>query len=716
MHIKSITLENFLCYYDKKEFLLSPKLNLILGDNGTGKTKFFEAIYWLLNGCEHSQLLNKASAKALHSCETGKNVRVAVSVEAEQWGKIKFVERAFTVRKDEDGQLIVGSAELKSILEDETGRRRVDGTETLKELFPTSIRKYLLFKGESELNIFDNPNALNILIQTFSHGKHYPKYSALGDYLVKKAQREVDKDHSLRGKDAKEVSQIDADIRLITSEIQRDSERLQALTENRDRLKTVVETNEKYVHNAERLGTYDAKINDLEKNISKVRGRISEEYTTYLFDKKWILANFDCYQEAFIEKVKQLDKVRRAEKREFDKQLIEKKTKEKVAKKVADIALGILPLDLPGASYVEEMLEASCCSVCNTPAPPGSDARQYIEERLRLFRTKNEEKQDEEEDEQLYENDYMQELLYLRNKQERSGSLNRSIQAGIKNHLEFNKERKEEVVHLTEKLEKEEQNRNEVLSSSSVAKQKLHDVAASISENMRRLQSDEKGIDNLKLLLNDREGKLRELEKRKDDLARKTVDRFLMTTRDILQQVNTIFHDTHERLYDEFVEKLRSRSNIIFQQINVNVFTGKIVFDVVKENYTNPRIRIKLVDKNSNTFSANQSLNTTMYMAVLFAIADLAQESAQESYPMFFDAPTSSFGEAKTKEFLNIVSDTDQQRIVIFYNFVGQDESGRSFVKEDFKEVKRGKGYLLQLARPFDEHKLETINTLVEEI
>ena len=42
MIIRKIQIENYLCYYDNNNFELSKGLNIILGENGEGKTKFFE--------------------------------------------------------------------------------------------------------------------------------------------------------------------------------------------------------------------------------------------------------------------------------------------------------------------------------------------------------------------------------------------------------------------------------------------------------------------------------------------------------------------------------------------------------------------------------------------------------------------------------------------------------------------------------------------------
>lgn len=49
MIIKRIIIKNFRSYYGENVFGFSNGLTLILGDNGDGKTTFFEALQWLFN-------------------------------------------------------------------------------------------------------------------------------------------------------------------------------------------------------------------------------------------------------------------------------------------------------------------------------------------------------------------------------------------------------------------------------------------------------------------------------------------------------------------------------------------------------------------------------------------------------------------------------------------------------------------------------------------
>lgn len=73
----------------------------------------------------------------------------------------------------------------------------------------------------------------------------------------------------------------------------------------------------------------------------------------------------------------------------------------------------------------------------------------------------------------------------------------------------------------------------------------------------------------------------------------------------------------------------------------------------------------------------SQSLLTSMHISILFAISELASELKEESYPMIFDAPTSSFGETKSAEFLNLIFEIGNQKILLVKDFLVIDENSQ---------------------------------------
>ena len=168
MIIKRIIVENYLCYYGSNSFELSDGLNIVLGENGEGKTKFFEALDWLLSGNKQN-LEALVSAKKLSETEDGESFIVRVLMEVNHAGEKKVISKSFKATKTNDRDCSVSNCLVEGIVENNAGEReQVDGERLLDQIFPHEIRKYSMFKGEAELNIFDSEEALINLINLFS--------------------------------------------------------------------------------------------------------------------------------------------------------------------------------------------------------------------------------------------------------------------------------------------------------------------------------------------------------------------------------------------------------------------------------------------------------------------------------------------------------------------------------------------------------------------
>jgi DNA sulfur modification protein DndD len=103
-----------------------------------------------------------------------------------------------------------------------------------------------------------------------------------------------------------------------------------------------------------------------------------------------------------------------------------------------------------------------------------------------------------------------------------------------------------------------------------------------------------------------------------------------------------------------------------------------------------------------------------MHISILFAISQLVSEIKEENFPMIFDAPTSSFGENKTAQFLNLIYNTGNQKILLIKDFLQTDKQSKTLsIKKEFDQVKRNRAFWVKLERPFDPYNLKTINTQV---
>ncbi|GGD13609.1 AAA family ATPase [Hyunsoonleella pacifica] len=713
MIIRKIEIDNYLCYYDTNPFVLSEGLNIILGENGEGKTKFFEAVDWLFNG-ENEDLELLVSAKKLSETETGESFRVRVSMTVEQYGDNKIITRSFVARKEKENQCSTSSFMIEGIEENNLGERsQVDGATLLDRIFPFQIRKYSMFKGEADLNIFESDNALVNLINLFSEAKHYDKYSEKGTFLREKAEKAVEDSAKLDKKNANLYKKLEGEISLLQKEKAKYEVHLNSTDEEIRKIEGNLQSAASHVKNADALETLNKRIKEIEQNISSLNGQIDENYTTSLFDENWILVNFEPYHKEFAKKVSKHSIRRRELQSEFDKEkgikLGEKKAK-------ADLLNNAVPLPtgVPSKAHMEEMLKDEICKVCNREAKKGSDAYEFMMERLKTYlESQVVDETEDEEDEPLFKLDYTNRLENLSISHEDNLKNLRSIRTKIKELFEFNSDRKKEIEELNEQLEKEKLERERILGNSSIAEEKLIDVL----KNYNAWQDDLKNRNRDQLRYTSEyekiEAQLKIKKEEKDKIDTDSANSFLIKTRNILRDIETIFLDTKEKKFDEFIEKLQSKSNTFFKKINIDAFTGTIVF-IRRNKISRTIVEVELQEDGRVFYKPNQSLLTSMHISILFAISELATETKEENFPMIFDAPTSSFGENKTAQFLNLIFETENQKILLIKDFLNTDKTTKALsIKKEFESVRRNKAFWVKLERPFDPNNLKTINSQV---
>ena len=718
MIIKKIQIDNYLCYYDTNTFILSEGLNIILGENGEGKTKFFEAFEWLFNG-ENRELEMLVSAKKLDETQIGDSFRVRVSMTVEQYGQKSIITKSFLVIKEKANECSTSSFMIEGIEENSSGERnQVDGTVLLDRVFPFQIRKYSMFKGEADLNIFESDSALVNLINLFSEAKHYDKYSEKGIFLREKAEKAVEDSSKLDKKNAGLYKKLEGEILLIEKEKAKYLVHLNSTEEEIRKIEGNLQLAESHVSNADTLQTLNKRIKEIEGKISSLSAGIDENYTTSLFDENWILVNFESFHKEFADKVSAHSKKRRELQSEFDTQkgikLGEKKAKAELLNNAVP-----LPVGVPSKAHMEEMLYDKICKVCNRPAhSKGSEeeikAYNFMMERLKSYLESQVVKESEDEtDKPLFKLDYTNRLENLSISHEDNLKNLRLIRTKIKELFEFNNHRKNDIEELNEQLEKEKTERERILGNSSIAEEKLIDVL----KNYNAWQNDLK-IRNLDQVNYTAEFKKLEAylvlkKEEKDKIDTNSANSFLIKTRNILRDIETIFIDTKEIKFDEFIEKLQKKSNNFFKRINIDAFTGTIVF--TRRNKVNRTIVEVELQENGRTFyKPNQSLLTSMHISILFAISELASEIKEENFPMIFDAPTSSFGENKTAQFLNLIFETDSQKILLIKDFLHTDKATKVLsIKKEFENVRRDKAFWVKLERPFDSNNLKTINSQV---
>ena len=710
MIIQSVTLENFQCYYGKKEFEFNSGLNIILGDNGEGKTKFFEGLSWLLDG-DRYDLEKLVSKKKLSEEYNNEPFTVSVSMKVNMNDQDYNFRKSFLVESLEEGAK-TSDIQLICIHTNEKGEREklIDdkANQLLDETFPPEIRRYSMFKGEAELNIFKSgEEALSNLVKSFSDAKYYDNYCSYGEYLRKKADKAVDDDVKSSSKNKREFEEIEQMMLSKSSRLHSYKTILNKETENLEKIKEDLQEADKHFDNAESLKVIKARILHHKDNKETTQKRIVTDFTSRLFDEKWLLIHFENIQDEFNTKISIFEKQRRDEEERFN---IEK-GKAELSKEILE-QVTPLPVGVPTLAHMQEMLAEEYCKVCNRSAEKGSEAYKYMDKRLQEFVESQQPKEVEHQD-KLYEFNYLSKLWSMSDHATKGLLKIRNINQEIKDVFDFNTRLKTSLSDIESKLEKEEREFQKIIAKSS-AEEDLTSIYSKVKEWRRQESSIERSSGDTKRQITTLEEEIKRLTERKESIDSKDAKGFLVETRSILRDIETIFNETRENKYDEFLQRIELKANEIFLNINVDDFTGTIKLE--KETTgSSEKIRVDLLENGNIYDNPNQSLQTTKHMAVLFAISEIASEVSSHGsgdYPMIFDAPTSSFGMKKTMDFLNLVNSTDKQRIIATYEFVGRDASGNQIIEEEFSSVKRSKAFWLR-REPFDKSDLSTINTII---
>ena len=210
MIIKNITIENFQSYYKSQTMDFSRGLNLVIGNGGKGKSKLFNAFYWVLFGkiyitgigwCTTDNLPQSAkfamqryefiNKRALYKANINEEITASVQIELEDdKGTNYIIERSVcALRLDEDNwdsdkAWQIRPNVLKVSFDSVTGTRVLNdllAEDKIAELFPDGIRNYIWFQGESleSLINFRNKETLKAAVKHISYFPYYEKLSEI---------------------------------------------------------------------------------------------------------------------------------------------------------------------------------------------------------------------------------------------------------------------------------------------------------------------------------------------------------------------------------------------------------------------------------------------------------------------------------------------------------------------------------------------------------
>lgn len=711
MIIQKIEICNFRSYYKSNTFELANGLNLIIGSNGDGKTTFYEALEWLFRTDGTNKMDSKyISKKRIEELFANESDDVRVAMTYEHKGTIKTLEKMFHFTKSFDGE--VSPSNYSYTLTELNGVERTvkDGIRFDYDL-PSEIRKYTMFKGESDLDVFQNSNALKMLVETFSDVKDFEVYFAFMEYATKKADQARDNAQRLDKRNTDKIKQLKSTIEResgLLSDIEREIKNKENEAVNFDGLLRSIEQSKEA---SKLLINVNRRIETLSQKRSQTQARIDENYTISLLDNMWILMGFSDIAEEYSSKVNEIDLKRR----KLEQDYLLTAGADKVLKKIQAMKTDFVPLPvhIPGQKIMQEMLDEEVCKICGRPAKKHSEAWEYMLHRLEEY--KESLKADEDEEiEPYYKNNYVVEL------QKRDTTLNDNLAEitkmcrKIQDAIAFNNRLHDEVKKIDANLYLEFEQKKRILAQTDgLTEEQLLANYENISNWVDQKNKAENRIDLLKRKRAQHRATLDEAQEALSKLAEGTSAAIYAKAALIIRQISEAFKTAKETNKKRLLHAIEDKSNIFLEKLNTNDFKGTIRIlekgngqgEAVLMNYDNTRI-----------FNPNTALRTTYLMSVLFAIGKLSSEKDKTEFPLLFDAPTSSFTDAKESEFFNVISTLNKQVIIVTKSFLKESKNGEVVLDQKKVDEISGRVFRIEKKKPFDDKKLGTIQTVISKI
>ena len=708
MIIQKIEIQNFRSYYRENSFEFINGLNLIIGSNGDGKTTFYEALEWLFRTDGTNKMDTKfISKKRTEELMPNNSDDVRVAMTYEHKGRTKVLEKMFHFTKSFDGEVTTSNYTFSLIVGNGIERVVKDGIAFDKDL-PSEMRKFIMFKGEQDLNILEKSNSLKQLVDEFSEVQNFEAYFSFMEYATKNAEQARDNAQKLDRKNADKIKGLKKTIeheKGLLSDIDREIRIKEGEAENFEGLlKNIEKSNEA----SKLLKSVNQRIERLSQRRSETAGRIKENYTINLLDDMWILLGFVDTAEEYSAIVNGLMNER---KKQEDQYLITAGVEKAI--KEAERGLTALPAHIPGRKIMEDMLNEEVCKFCGRKAEKGTEAWNYMYERLQEYKESLEGKADEGV-EPLYKNNYIDEL------QKRDTTLNDNLsdiakmRRKIQDVIAFNNRLHDDIKKIDANLNTEFEQKKRILAQADgLTEEQLLANYDNISGWMDKKKKAEGRIDILKRQREQHRAILDEAELSLSKTSEGTAAEMYAKTALIIQQISNAFKNAKEENKRRLLDAIEEKSNLFLAKLNTNDFKGTIRI-IEKQNgqgeaflMNNDSVRI---------FNPNTALKTTYLMSILFAIGNLSAERDETELPLLFDAPTSSFTDTKENEFFGVISGLQKQVIIVTKSFLRDGSNGEAILDQSRIEDIEGRIFRIEKRRPFDDKKLGTIQTMITKV
>ncbi|MBO0933294.1 AAA family ATPase [Fibrella aquatilis] len=692
MLIRKINITNFLCYYGAaNQFEFVEGLNIVLGANGYGKSKLYDAFQWVFSdgitdnapratpgGLKLTNAVkgDLVSEKAKAECDIGDSVetKVVIEVDDQRNGnprKYQLVRTYRTRRTDEKTWVEPGKSEFQILEYDIVSYKPVaeaKQAEILERLIPVDVRPYVWFQGERGIsNLIDTSSngSLKNVIKRLSDIDRWDTYIEVAERAYKTAQSAFDQVLSKSQKNQVRIGELQTEQRLLETQVRRLEEQITNASQNQQEAQEKIDALSASIEFAQTISKLNQARSQAEAAYTaavKQSDAFDEGLSRKLFSDNWVLLGTSSLLDKFEDKLTA-----------YDDAIAIRKATANLTKQANEKLQIRLPDNVPEPMYVRQMLDEEHCKVCDRPAPKGSEAYDAI---VSLLLSEPEIIQPERPRKNL-KSFFRQFYANGLGMKSSIDSINQRVQQSIQEQ-NAGRERvrscKEEFEAKARELQQQEQ-----LSGIVNARDIVNSMNGATAD-IKKFEGDLVGDRNKKKQHEDR---LREINSELSKLSEGQVPAHLTQKKTILFDLMELTKRVKKTKYQELVQQLEDTANTHYRNINAptGAFYGTIRFIETSDGGYRPAI---LDNDGREVGNLNTSLVSSLKLSIIMAIVSANKTRNYASfYPLISDAPVSDFDVVKAMTFFRETANTFRQSIVIVKELLVEDTTRIGRYKPD---------------------------------
>jgi len=671
--ITNIAFKNFFNYYgdfDRNEYQFKEGVNIIVADNGNGKSKFFNAFIWLfrdeiLDSDTKKALSIKTAAvkmlsdKAKNETSVGSIVECAVKVTYSDNRFSYEIVKSFTAKRvgesitsANDWYIYINDMEVSKKdldlltyhpVKDEDEKNRI-----LNKLIQVKLRPYSLFQGEEvdKLIDFSDPQAIKTAVRTLTNIQKYDDLKDRTAYMFKRAEDSLNAKITASSVDTQRFKKIVEDIELFRNDLIIEEQRHQQYNDTYATAKAEIEALEIANQNAEKRKEFDDKIKTLNAQFTSIKEEyenLTSKINTRFFDGSFAWMAHGCRKHISNYQSKNID---------FTEKRIAYKLQKLNAEDSASISF--LPMDSPDMVTLQTMIDKHFCYICNRPAEEGTPEHNHL---ISLLDRPNKKS-----DVEIFKNDlsgFFSEIMM--GAQPFISRVDHILESVGKTRLS-EQETNDKIITIANRIKDLKDKRSNLLMGNESGENDTRAIMATYKNAISQMERAKQSLENSILKIQKINKDINLLETEKGRLQIKDVPESYQLNYSYALDLKNATERTRDRIYSEMLDKLEQHANHHFQNlIKYNDLQGGQLKFIKSINDT---IDFKYQDKKGHEVTgASEGFQRMKVLSVLMAIISISKTGYE--YPLLADAPLSAFGQAFIKGFFEETSEVFPQSLLL---------------------------------------------------